>query len=142
MYLPLNDWGARFLLDGWLPGAGDAFGSAHFLAAPAATILVPLDVPHDTWFGIDVEARAAGQPSGGATRLDIAVNGQSLGELPLEIGAAKPSRRTFVAPPGAKVWRRGYNRVTISRPPDTASSTTFIVYALRAGASAGGGRVP
>jgi hypothetical protein len=142
MYLPLNDWGARFLLDGWLNGAGDAFGSAHFLAAPSATILVPLDVPPDLAFGIDVEARAAGQPSGGATRLAVAVNGQPLGDVPLEIGAAKPSRRMFSAPAAAKIWRRGYNRVTISRPPDAASSTTFIVYALRAGASTGGGRLP
>jgi hypothetical protein len=142
MYLPLNDWGARFLLDGWVNGAGDAFGSAHFLAAPSATILVPLDVPPDLAFGINLEARAAGQPSGGATRLAVAVNGQSFGDLPLEIGAAEPSRRMFSAPAGAKVWRRGYNRVTISRPPDAASSTTFIVYALRAGASTGGGRLP
>jgi hypothetical protein len=142
MYLPLNDWGERFLLDGWQNGAGDAFGSAHFLAAPSATILVPLDVPKDTPFGVDLEARAAGQPAGGATRLDVALNGRSFGELPLEIGAATPSRRVFAAPAGAKIWRRGYNRVTISRPPDAASSTTFIVYALRAGASPGGGRVP
>lgn len=142
MYLPLNDWGERFLLEGWQNGAGDAFGSAHFLAAPSATILVPLDVPKDTPFGVDVEARAAGQPAGGATRLDVALNGQSFGELRLEIGAARPSRRTFVAPAGAKIWRRGYNRVTISRPPDAAPSITFIVYALRAGASPGGGRVP
>ncbi len=142
MYLPLNDWGARFLLDGWTNGAGDAFGSAHFLAAPSATILVPLDVPRDLAFGLDLEARATGQPGGAATRLAVAVNGQSFGDLPLEIGATPPSRRVFSAPAGAKIWRRGYNRVTISRPPDAASSTTFIVYALRAGASTGGGRLP
>jgi hypothetical protein len=142
MYLPLNDWGARFLLDGWQNGAGDASGSAHFLAAQRGTILVPLDVPSGAAFGVDVEARAAGEPRGGATRLDIGVNGRSFGELPLEIGAPKPSRLVFVAPAGAKVWRRGYNRVTISRPPGALPSTTFIVYALRVGASAGGGRVP
>jgi len=106
------------------------------------TILVPLDVPRDSAFGIDLEARAAGQPAGAATRLAVAVNGQSFGDLPLEIGATEPSRRLFGAPAGAKIWRRGYNRVTISRPPDAASSTTFIVYALRAGASTGGGRLP
>ena len=142
MYLPLNDWGARFLMEGGVGGAGDAFGSAHVLAAQSGTILVPLDVPRDAAFGIDLEARAAGEPRGAATRLDVAVNGQSFGDLPLEAGAPTPSRRTFVAPPGAKIWRRGYNRVTISRPPDAAPSTTFIVYALRAGASTGGGRVP
>ena len=38
-------------------------------------------------------------------------------------------------PAGVKVWRRGYNRVTISRSPDAVPATTFIVYALRAGAS-------
>jgi hypothetical protein len=142
MYLPLNDWGARFLMDGWVNGAGDASGSAHVLSAPSGTILVPLDVPRDTPFGIDLEARAAGQPAGAATRLALAVNGQSFGDLPLAIGAEKPSRRTFVAPAGAKIWRRGYNRVTISRPADASPSTTFFVYALRVGASPGGGRVP
>jgi hypothetical protein len=142
MYLPLNDWGARFLLGGWQNGAGDAFGSAHLLTAPSATILVPLDVPHDAAFGLDVEARAAGEPRGGATRLEVAVNGQSFGEVPLEIGAATPSRRTFIAPAGSAIWRRGYNRVTISRPPDAVPSTMFIFYALRAGASTGGRQVP
>lgn len=142
MYLPLNDWGARFLLEGWQNGAGDASGSAHFLVAHSGTILVPLDVPSGVPFGIDVEARAAGEPRGGATKLDIALNGRSFGEFPLEVGAPKPSRLTFVAPAGAKIWRRGYNRVTISRAPGASSSTTFIVYALRAGAYAGGGRVP
>jgi hypothetical protein len=142
MYLPLNDWGARFLMDGWVNGASDAFGSAHFLGARSGTILVPLDVPRDTAFGIDLEARADGQPAGAATGLELAVNGQSFGELPLQIGAPRPSRRVFVVPAGARIWRRGYNRVTISRPSDAAPTTMFIVYALRVGASAGGGRVP
>ena len=135
MYLPLNDWGARFLLDGWVNAGGDAFGSSHFLVAPSATVLMPLDVPADAPFGIDLEARAAGAPLGGATRLEVAVNGRSFGELPLNIGVAKPARRTFIAPAGSKVWRRGYNRVTISRPREASGSTVFVVYALRAGSS-------
>jgi hypothetical protein len=138
MYLPLNDWGARFLLDGWQNAAGDEFGSRHFLVAPSGIVLVPLDVPADAAFSIDLEARADGEPHGAATRLDLAVNGRSFGDLPLDVGAPKPSRRAFVAPAGARVWRRGYNRVTISRPPDAASTTRFIVYALRVGASTGG----
>lgn len=140
MYLPLNDWGERFLLDGWQNGAGDPFGSRHYLVAPSGTIVVPLDVPTSAAFAIDLEARAEGGPGGGETRLELAVNGRSFGDLPLEIGAAKPSHRAFVAPPGAKVWRRGYNRVTISRPPDAASTTRFIVYALRLGVSSEGSR--
>lgn len=136
MYLPLNDWGERFLLGGWQNAGGDAFGSSHLLTADSGTILVPLDVPGGTPFPIDLEARADGEPRGAATRLDLSVNGRSFGELPLEIGAPKPSRRAFAAPAGAKVWRRGYNRVTITRPPDASPATRFIVYALRAG---GGG---
>jgi hypothetical protein len=135
MYLPLNDWGARFLLDGWSNAGGDAFGSSHILAAPSATILVPLDVPSDRPFGIDVEARAAGEPRGAATRLEVAVNGRSFGDVPLEIGVAKPLRKTFIAPAGSKLWRRGYNRVMLSRPRDAAPTTAFVVYAIRAGAS-------
>jgi hypothetical protein len=140
IYLPLNDWGARFLLDGWQNGAGDEFGSRHYLTAPGGTIVVPLDVPAGAPFAIDLEARAEGEPRDGATRLELSVNGRSFGDLPLQIGAPTPSRRAFVAPAGAKIWRRGYNRVTISRPPDAASTTRFIVYALRAGASSGGER--
>ena len=34
MYLPLNDWGERFLLEGWQNGAGDASGSGSILVAP------------------------------------------------------------------------------------------------------------
>jgi hypothetical protein len=142
MYLPLNDWGERFLLDGWQNGAGDSFGSAHFLAASSGTILVPLDVPPDVPFGVEVEARAAGEPRGATTCLSVSLNGRSFGDVMLEIGAAMPMRRTFIAPAGAKLWRRGYNRVTISRPPDASPSTHFIIYALRVGASPGGRRVP
>jgi hypothetical protein len=142
LYLPLNDWGERFLLDGWQNAGGDAFGSSHILSAPSGTILVPLDVPSDAPFAIDLEARADGEPRGATTRLEVAVNGRSFGDLPLEIGAPKPARRTFVAPAGARIWRRGYNRVSITRPPDAAPTTRFIVYALRVGASPGGGRVP
>ena len=142
MYLPLNDWGERFLLDGWQNGAGDQFGSRHYLVAPSGTIAVPLDVPQGAAFTIDLEARAEGEPRGGATHLDLSVNARSFGELPLEIGAAAPSRRAFVAPAGAKIWRRGYNRVTISRPSDAADATRFLVYALRVGASSGGTQVP
>jgi hypothetical protein len=142
LYLPLNDWGERFLLEGWRNAGGDAFGSSHILAAPSGTILVPLDVPSDAAFAIDLEARADGEPRGATTSLEVAVNGRSFGDLPLEIGAPKPARRAFVAPAGAKIWRRGYNRVTITRPPDAAPTTRFIVYALRVGASPGGGRVP
>jgi hypothetical protein len=134
MYLPLNDWGERFLLEGWQNAGGDAFGSSHYLTSPRGTIVVPLDVPRDTPFAIDLEARADGEPRGSPTRLELGVNDRSFGDLPLVIGAPKPSRRTFVAPAGAKVWRRGYNRVTITRPPDAAPTTRFIVYALRVGA--------
>lgn len=142
MYLPLNDWGERFLLDGWQNGAGDQFGSRHYLVAPSGTIVVPLDVPPGAASTVDLEARAEGEPRGGVTRLDLSVNSRSFGELRLEIGAATPSRRAFVAPAGANIWRRGYNRVTISRPPDAAATTRFLVYALRVGASSGGTQVP
>ena len=142
MYLPLNDWGERFLMDGWQNGTGDPFGSAHVLVARRGTILVPLDVPRDTAFAIDVEARADGASPGARIDLDVAVNNSSFGTLPLEVGAPTPTRKLFVVPAGAKIWRRGYNRVTITRPPDAAPSARVIVYALRVGPSTGGGGVP
>jgi hypothetical protein len=108
--------------------------------APSGTIVVPLDVPGDADFAVDLEARAEGEPRGATTHIELAVNRQSFGDLLLEIGAAKPVRRAFVAPAGAKVWRRGYNRVTITRPLDAASTTRFIVYALRFGRASGEGR--
>ena len=139
MYLPLNDWGERFLLDGWQNAGGDTFGSSHHLVGASGTILVPLDVPRDAAFAIDLEARADGEPRGATTRLELSVNARSFGELPIEIGAPKPVRRAFVAPAGAKIWRRGYNRVTIARPSDAAPTTRFIVYALRVGVSSAAG---
>jgi hypothetical protein len=142
MYLPLNDWGERFLLGDWWNAGGDAFGSSRILRDRSGTILVPLEVPRDAPFGIDIEARAAGEPKGTMTALDVTVNGQSFGSMPLEIGAAKPTRHLFAAPAGAKIWRRGYNRVTITRPDDPASATQFIVYALRAGAAPGQRHAP
>ena len=128
MYLPLNDWGSRFLLDGWRNGAGDEFGSRHYLVEPSGSLVIPLDVRPDAAFGIDLEARAEGEPRGASTRLELAVNNRSFGELPLEIGAATPSRRVFVAPAGAKVWRRGTTALLFrGRPaprPRRASSST------------------
>lgn len=135
MYLPLNDWGARFLLDGWTSGGGDSFGLRHFLNAPSGTILVPRDPSPDAAFSLDVEARAEGVGSGGTTVLDVAVNGRSFGDIVLTIGAAAPTRRVFSTPLGAKVWRHGYNRVTISRQ-NVPAGAFVIVYALRMSALA------
>ena len=132
LYLPLNDWSERFLLDGWSNGAGDRFGSRHFLSAQQGTIAVPLDVPSAVPFSVDVEARAEGAADRGMAALDVSVNGHSFGEIALTIGAEAPTRRAFVAPAGSKVWRRGYNRVTIARR-DVPLTIPVIVYALRVG---------
>jgi hypothetical protein len=142
MYLPLNGWGARFLMEGWENGAGDEFGSRHYLRAPSGTILVPLDVSSTTAATLDVEARADGPSHAGATSLAVALNGQSIGAVPLAIGAVAPARQVFVLPAGSRVWRRGYNRVTISQPSAVPPSTQFLVYALRVGpaTTAGQGR--
>lgn len=142
MYLPLNDWGARFLSDPshWENGGGDAFGSRHFLRAAAGTILVPLDVPSGVASGVDVEARADGPASAGPTMLQVSLNGRPLGEVPLIAGATPPTRRMFIVPPGSRVWRRGYNRVTISQPSPVPASMHFLVYALRVGSVTQSGR--
>jgi hypothetical protein len=140
MYLPLNDWGARFLLDGWENGAGDAFGSRHFLRAAAGTIVMPLDVPATSAIALDVEARADGPSRDGMTSLAVALNGRPFGDIPLAVGATAPSRRAFILPPGARVWRRGYNRVTISQPSPVPPSTQFLVYALRVGPAIAAGQ--
>jgi hypothetical protein len=132
MYLPLNDWSERFLMDGWVNGAGDSFGSRHLLAASSGTILVPLDVPSDAPFSLDIEARAEGASGGGTATLGVGVNGRPFGDFGLNLGAAAPARHVFTTPAGAKVWRRGYNRVTISRR-EVPPSAQVIVYALRLG---------
>jgi hypothetical protein len=141
MYLPLNDWGARFLLDGWENGAGDGYGSRHFLRAASGTILVPLDVPSTATMTLELEARADGPARGGSTSIDVALNGRPFGEVPLVIGATPPARRAFVLPPGTRIWRRGYNRVTISQPATVPPSTQFLVYALRVGPATAAGQV-
>ncbi|MFI5244479.1 MAG: hypothetical protein ACHQQR_04580 [Gemmatimonadales bacterium] len=143
MYLPLNDWGARFLLDpaGWENAAADASGSRHILRAASGTILVPLDIPSTTAIALDVEARADGPSHDSPTSLDVALNGRPVGAVPLLIGVSRPARQAFVLPAGSRVWRRGYNRVTISQPPTVPPSTQFLVYALRVGPATGPGQV-
>ena len=133
MYLPLNDWGSRFLLDGWENGAGDAFGSRHFLIGRQGTVVVPLDVPAATPFSVELEARADGPPLLGTAHLDVALNERPFGSVDLPIGAVPPARRAFIVPAGAHLWRRGYNRVTISRRGDVPPGVSLIVYALRLG---------
>jgi len=139
MYLPLNDWGARFLIGRWTNGAGDRFGSRHFLEGEEGTILVPLDVPSDKEFTLDVEARAEGGP--GTAALSVSVNGHPFGDVVLAMPGELPTRRVFTTPPHTNVWRRGYNRVTISRR-NVASGITIVVYALRLGPSITSGGHP
>jgi hypothetical protein len=132
MYLPLNEWGSRFLTGGWDDGAGDRFGSRHYLNGATGTILVPLDVPADVEFFLDVEARAEGPAGGGTATLGVAVNDRTFGDVVMPVGGETPIRRVFTTPPHARIWRRGYNRVTISRrsvPP----GVPVVVYALRLG---------
>jgi hypothetical protein len=131
MYLPLNEWGSRFLTGGWDDGAGDRFGSRYYLNGATGTILVPLDVPPDVEFLLDVEARAEGGGGGTAT-LGVTVNGRSFGDIVMPVGGDTPVRRVFTTPAGARVWRRGYNRVTISRR-DVPAGVPVVVYALRLG---------
>lgn len=151
MYLPLNDWGARFLdnPDGWENAGGDPFGSRHFLRAASGTILVPLDIPATSAVALDVEARADGPARDSVdsvdrvdrvTSLAVALNGRPFGEMPLVIGATPPARQAFVLPAGSRVWRRGYNRVTISQPSTVPPSTQFLVYALRVGPATASGQ--
>jgi hypothetical protein len=132
MYLPLNEWGSRFLTGGWDDGAGDRFGSRHYLNGALGTILVPLDVPSDVEFLLDVEARAEGDARGGTATLGVAVNERQFGDIVMPVGGDTPVRRVFITPAGAKVWRRGYNRVTISRR-DVPPGVPIVVYALRLG---------
>jgi hypothetical protein len=132
MYLPLNEWGSRFLTGGWDDGAGDRFGSRHYLNGASGTILVPLDVPSDVEFALDVEARAEGTAGGGTAKLGVAVNDRQFGDIVMPVGGDTPVRHVFTTPAGAKVWRRGYNRVTISRR-DVPPGVPVVVYALRLG---------
>lgn len=132
MYLPLNPWGARFLMGGWDDGGGDPFGSRHYLNAQSGTILVPLDVPPDVEYSLDIQARAEGGPAGRTATLGLSVNDRPFGDIALDAGAATPTRKVFTTPPGARVWRRGYNRVTLSRHEDS-KGVPIAVYALRLG---------
>jgi hypothetical protein len=132
MYLPLNEWGSRFLTGGWDDGAGDRFGSRHYLNGATGTILVPLDVPSDLEFSLDIEARAEGAAGSGTATLGVAVNDHAFGDVAMPVGGDRPVRQVFTTPAHAKVWRRGYNRVTISRR-DVPAGVPVVVYALRLG---------
>jgi hypothetical protein len=84
MYLPLNDWGERFLLDGWR-GAGDSFVRP-LPCGGERYVLVPLDVPQNCpleW----TSSTCRGEPRGAGTRLDVSLKRCSFGDIALEIGA-------------------------------------------------------
>lgn len=132
MYLPLNEWGSRFLTGGWDDGAGDRFGSRHYLNGATGTVLMPLDVPPDADFTLDVEARAEGPAGGGTATLGVSVNDRPFGDVSMPVGGDTPVRHVFTTPAGAKVWRRGYNRVTITRR-EVPPGVPVVVYALRVG---------
>ena len=133
MYLPLNDWGSRFLLDGWQGDGADAFGSRRWLLGTKSELVVPLDVPADRPFVVDIEARAEGPAGAGQVELHVAANRHSLGRIVLDVGAPKPTRTAFVTPREARkmLWRRGYNRVTITLLKQPVPNVSIAIYALR-----------
>ena len=138
--VPFNAWGARFLIDGWKKGADDAFGPRYFLEGSAGTLVVPLDVPPQQRYGIEVRARAGRAPGAGPVVLSADVNGQQLGEFTL-IPGADPSTALFTAPtdvPG-QPWRTGYNRVVLRRVSSAGAESgpgtepAVVVYLVRFG---------
>ena len=135
IYLPLNPWGARFLMGGWDDGAGDAFGSRHYLNGATGTILVPFDPQAGVDYALDIEARAEGGPDGRLATLGVTVNDRPFGDIVLGAGAATPLRKVFTTPAGSRIWRRGYNAVTLSRHDDS-KGVPIVVYALRLGPAA------
>lgn len=140
--VPFNEWGSRFLVDGWTKGDDDSFGPRYFLADGAGTLLVPLEVPVHLKYGIEVRARAGRAPGARPVVLSVDVNGQSLGEFTL-IQGAEPTAASFVAPtdvPG-QPWRTGYNRIVLRRIPSAGRARTgspepaVVVYVVRFGPS-------
>jgi len=138
--VPFDTWGARFLVDGWKKGDNDAFGPRYFLAGGAGTLLVPLKVPPNQHYGIEVRARAGRAPGVREVVLSVGVNGRQLGQFTLLPGT-DPSTARFAAPtdvPG-QPWRTGYNRVVFERGPivrtgsERISEPAVVVYMVRFG---------
>ena len=64
--------------------------------------------------------------------LGVAVNDRPFGEIAMPVGGDRPVRQVFTTPAHAKIWRRGYNRVTMTRR-DVPAGVPVVVYALRLG---------
>lgn len=136
-----DDWGARFLVDGWKQGDDDVFGPRHFLDGGTGTMVVPLDVSAQRRYRLEVRARA-GRAAPGALPVILAVdvNGRSLGDFTLALGA-DPTTAVFAAPTemSGGPWRKGYNRVSFRRvlpagpAPGRGPEPAVVVYMVRFG---------
>ncbi len=140
--LPLDDWAARFAVDGWGRGGKDGFGPRWFVMEDAATLAAPLDVTTGGAYSLAIVARAEHpSPQAPDCVVTVEVNRQYLGTLQLSPSAREPSTSEFATPADAirRIWRSGYNRVTFRRAVSIRQSTSdnpparVIIYSLHFG---------
>jgi hypothetical protein len=127
MDLPMTYSAQRYALDGWRFGGLDAFGVGWVMDADSATLVVPLSVPAERPYALEIRARAEHPTPGAPTcHVRVEVNGQPIGALMLDPAAQTPSRTTFTTSPADhdRVWRVGYNHVTFRRTVSGQPLTT------------------
>jgi hypothetical protein len=112
--LELEGNAGRFLLEGWGAPTGDETGSAWWIAASPATLVLPLRFPDDRRVRVDVRARTRLGDPVKHVPLAIVVNGHSIGTFTPE--AAHSSSATFET--AREIWIEGFNRLSfVSQEP-------------------------
>jgi hypothetical protein len=110
--LTMNAQSARFLLDGWEAPGPDALGPVQWIGETRATLAVPLDLPPgDVAVGITARARLE-EPAVNAD-LAVEINGHEVGRFVAPAAAPITAQFTVPAASVGRVFRAGYNRVTI-----------------------------
>lgn len=124
--LPMNATAGKFLMDGWGVRGGDTFGDLRWIDGTRAEIVLPLGLgtAHEVTAIINARTREVDPP--GDVIVTVRVNGRELGTL--VPSADRPSEHMFRTVGAAGVWKAGFNRVLLEKPPGTAP---IAIYRIR-----------
>jgi hypothetical protein len=126
---------ARFLLEGWDAPGVDVQRPVHWIGETRATLAVPLDVPADG-VSVAITARARLEEPAVNADMSLEINGHEIGRFVVPATAPATIRLDVPAATVGRVFRAGYNRVTIvshgvhrvdptdQRPPGQLGSRT------------------
>jgi len=112
MDLRMDEQADRFLLDGWDAPGTETRGPVRWIGQQRATLAVPLALPA-TDVQVGVTARARLEEPAVSADMAIEINGHEVGRFVAPATAPADALFTVSAANVGRVFRTGYNRVTI-----------------------------